>query len=73
MLLVLQAGEAIEWLRKVYHSEVPAAEAYARIDALASASCAGAHGVLFVPWLNGERAPFRDADARACYLGLSSR
>jgi sugar (pentulose or hexulose) kinase len=42
------------------------------IDALAASSVAGAHGLLFTPWLNGERAPFRDANARACYIGLSA-
>ena len=50
-----------------------AGEGYASIDKLASESRPGANGLLFAPWLSGERAPFRDANARGCFIGLSPR
>ncbi|MFW5949771.1 MAG: xylulokinase [archaeon] len=33
----------------------------------------GSEGVLFLPYLNGERTPHRDADARGVFFGLSTR
>lgn len=32
----------------------------------------GANGLLFLPFLNGERAPYWNSDARGSYIGLSS-
>lgn len=39
----------------------------------ASESPAGAHGLLFYPYLNGERAPLWDATATGSFLGLTQR
>lgn len=44
---------------------------YATIDALARCAPPGAGGLLFAPWLGGERSPFTDAAARGCFIGLS--
>lgn len=68
----MQAGAAVEWLRQVFHAGLDAHEAYEQIAALASQSRPGAGGVIFTPWLAGERAPFLDTNARACFVGISS-
>lgn len=44
---------------------------YARIDEEARASPPGANGVVFHPYLQGERCPYWDADLRASFAGVS--
>jgi xylulokinase len=41
--------------------------------ALAATAPAGSEGLLFMPWLNGERSPLEDKDLRAGWLGMSLR
>ena len=48
-----------------------AAGVYARIDAEAAMSPVGANGVMFHPYLQGERCPYWDADLRASFTGVS--
>lgn len=43
-----------------------------RMDAIARRVPAGADGVLFLPFLEGERTPYWDRDLRAAFLGLSA-
>lgn len=54
------AGRALEWFRAACAPEVP----YADLLALAAAAPPGAGGVLFTPWLTGERSPVDDRHAR---------
>lgn len=44
-----------------------------RLNALVERVPAGANGVTFLPYLNGERAPFVAPDLRASFHGLSAR
>ena len=44
---------------------------YARIDAEAATSPLGANGVMFHPYLQGERCPYWDSDLRASFTGVS--
>jgi gluconokinase len=46
---------------------------YEALTALAAQSHPGADGLLFHPYLAGERAPLWNADARGSFLGLNSR
>jgi xylulokinase len=68
------AATAYRWLRDTVFT--PAGErrasSYAKMDALASGVPAGAGGVLFLPFLEGERSPYWDRDLRAAFLGVSS-
>ncbi|RZQ62446.1 xylulokinase [Amycolatopsis suaedae] len=57
------AGDAVRWWSRVRGGTVE--------DVLASAA-RGSSGVLFTPYLMGERAPLWDADLRAAFLGLGS-
>jgi len=52
----------------------PAVEpSYAALGRLAATAPAGCEGLLFTPWLNGERSPVEDKDLRAGWLNLSLR
>lgn len=44
---------------------------YTRLTALAASAPRGAGGVLFTPWLNGERSPVEDRNLRAAFLNIS--
>lgn len=74
------AGGALAFLRDrlIYPADAletpPApADAFARFDALAAATPAGSNGVIFTPWLNGERSPVEDLTVRAGWHNLSLR
>ncbi|MDF7683347.1 gluconokinase [Lactobacillus sp. ESL0679] len=43
---------------------------YEQASSLAAQSPAGAHGLIFYPFLGGERAPLWDANARGAFFGL---
>jgi xylulokinase len=70
------AGRCFEWLRdSVLGADDGlfdgAAPAYAALTELAATSPPGAGNVVFTPWLNGERSPIADEDARAGFHNLS--
>ena len=43
------------------------------MTALAQEVTAGSEGLLFLPYLNGERTPHNDPNAKAVYLGMTLR
>ncbi len=64
------AALCMRWLRDTFY--LPATPgAYGRIDAEASSSPVGARGVMFHPYLQGERCPYWDANLRASFTGVS--
>ena len=65
MGVMLSAAESMRWLRGVLGGE------YGELLADAAAIARGADGVLFAPYLSGERTPHVDADVRAAFQGLS--
>ncbi len=73
------AGKAIDWLIEnvVYPDDAmgdgapPPADALERVNALAVTSPPGANGVVFAPWLNGERTPVDDPQVRGGWVGVS--
>lgn len=72
MGVVLSAGGAFAWYRDQLARElagVPGADG--KLDAEADSVPPGAAGVTFLPYLQGERTPHRDASARGAFLGLS--
>jgi xylulokinase len=76
---MLTAAGNFEWLREQFGTmEVkalgkPEAAAYETLNTLAGEAPPGSHGVLYLPYLGGERAPFRDANARGVFFGLTRR
>ncbi|HET9071932.1 MAG TPA: FGGY-family carbohydrate kinase [Acidimicrobiales bacterium] len=62
------AGRCLEWLRD---RVVTTSDGYADLVELAAAAPAGSGGVLFTPWLTGERSPVGDRRARAGFHNVS--
>ncbi len=71
MGVVLSAGGAFAWYRDQLARDVAGAEANARLNEEAAAIAPGAEGITFLPYLQGERTPHRDAAARGAFTGLS--
>lgn len=71
----LNAGGAMNWLRDLLSGfpDVRQPPAFADLVALAEGSPAGARGLLFLPYLNGERCPHPDPEARGAFVGLTAR
>ncbi len=60
------AGSCMEWAKAVLGADDVRA-----FEELARKSSPGSGGVLFLPYLMGERAPYWNANARAAWVGLS--
>jgi xylulokinase len=67
MGVVLSAGSALRWLRDSVAAEQP----YDRLTAKAESVPAGSDGLIFLPYLTGERTPHNDANARGVFFGLN--
>ncbi|HEU4631956.1 MAG TPA: xylulokinase [Gemmatimonadaceae bacterium] len=70
--VVLAAGGAFGWYRDTLARELAGCDDADRLlDDEAATAPPGAGGVTFLPYLQGERTPHRDAAARGAFLGLS--
>lgn len=69
MGVMLAAGGSLRWFRDACCSAEP--RAYEIIDREAAGVAPGAEGLLFLPYLSGERCPHPDPDARGVFFGLS--
>ena len=67
------AGGNLGFLADLLCPGTPREEAYPRIDELAAHSRPGAGGVLYTPWIWGERAPVEDHRLRAGFQNISLR
>jgi xylulokinase len=70
MAAILAAGLSLRWLRDQVF-QLTGAGAYETMTALATQSPPGANGLLFLPYLLGERTPHMDPRARGLFLGLT--
>ncbi len=61
-------GDAMRWARRTFHEK---GFGYDRVVELAATAPAGAGGLLFLPYLNGERLA-RQPNSRAQFFGLTS-
>jgi xylulokinase len=68
----LSAGLALKWLRDNVFGWRHA-DAYSAMNAAAASSSPGAQGLIFLPYLVGERTPHMDPDARGAFVGLTLR
>lgn len=67
------AATSYNWLRAlIADNALTTADAYATMDANARRLAPGSGGVMFLPFLEGERVPYWDRDLRGAFLGLSS-
>ena len=65
----LMSGGSLRWLRDTM---MPGA-GYDEMTALAEKAQPGSEGLVFLPYLNGERTPHPDPNARGVFFGLSAR
>ena len=66
----LLGGRAMDWLLDITAGARDRDEAYGEAEAMAAVVPPGAAGVSFLPFLGGQIAPERRADARAAFAGL---
>lgn len=72
MGVVLSAGGAFAWYRDQLATELLASgRADQLLDEEAARIAPGADGLTFLPYLQGERTPHRDASARGAFIGMS--
>jgi xylulokinase len=69
MGVMLSAAGSLQWLRDVIAPEV----SFEALDGEAARWQPGAEGLLFLPYLQGERTPHADPDARGAFSGLQLR
>ena len=79
MGVILSAGMSLSWYRDtIADSERASAEQSGRdpydvLTELASTAPIGSEGLLFLPYLTGERTPHKDPHARGGFIGLTIR
>jgi xylulokinase len=79
MGVMLSAGGSLRWYRDVLGEPERAAAAATGADPYdvmlddAARAPAGSDGLIFLPYLSGERTPHADPNARGVFFGLSSR
>lgn len=64
------AGLAVEWVRRVFYADLPAERGRMALLKEAASLPAGAEGVIFVPYLGGERSPHWLTEPAAGLLNL---
>ncbi|HEY3988367.1 MAG TPA: xylulokinase [Acidobacteriaceae bacterium] len=64
------AGLSLRWFRDTFAADDPGA--YARLGESAATVPAGADGLLWAPYLMGERTPHLDPEARGALVGLTA-
>lgn len=69
MGVMLSAAGSLRWLRDTLAPE----RSYEELAAAAAEAPAGSDGVLFLPYLTGERTPHPDPLARGAFVGLTVR
>ncbi len=75
MGVMLSAGGSLRWLRDSLGPQTwgDGRDAYAVMTAEAAAVPPGAEGLVFLPYLTGERTPHADPHARGAFVGLTLR
>lgn len=79
MGVTLAAAGSYQWFRNAlgdYEIECGkknGTSAFRLLDDEAAATAPGAEGLIFLPYLTGERAPINDPDAKGAFLGVTSR
>ena len=69
MGVMLSAAGSLQW----YHDKFGREQSFAELVAQAAEAPAGSEGLLFLPYLSGERTPHPDPFARGAWIGLTGR
>jgi xylulokinase len=65
------AGGAFDWFERLLRCDLEADPIYEELDAEAAQVAPGANGLLFLPYLLGERSPHWNPLARGAFVGLA--
>ena len=68
---MLSAAGSYQWLGDNFRAD--GESRFIDMDAAADKVPAGSDGLMFLPYLNGERCPVNDSGARGAFLGITSR
>lgn len=69
MGVTLSAGGSLSW----WHDTLDGEHSYEELSEIASDAPPGSEGLLFLPYLSGERTPHSDPAARGAFFGLTAR
>lgn len=69
MGVTLAAGYSLSWLKETFASTTP----FDDFVAATAQTKTGANGLLFTPYIVGERTPYADAEIRGSFIGVDSR
>ena len=80
MGVTLSAGASYKWFSELHGMDLNVSlsaggyrNIYEYLNALASDSSPGSRNLIYLPYLNGERCPHVDPNAKGCFIGLSMR
>lgn len=62
---IQSAGSSLEWAMQLLNEPD-----FSRFESLVSSTVAGSDGLIYLPYLDGERAPIWDTNARGVYFGI---
>jgi xylulokinase len=68
------AGESLHWFKNAFEAgeqAAPSGDIFAQYSQEAEKVPDGAGGLIFLPYLNGERTPYWDSNARGVFYGIS--
>ncbi len=69
----LSSGGSLQWwIQQVVTGILEGDKCFAKATEEAAAVMAGSGGLLFLPYLSGERSPHPDPNARGCFIGLNA-
>lgn len=68
MGVTLAAGHSLSWFKHLFAPESSFAELLERVGHVPP----GANGLLFTPYITGERTPYADANIRASFIGMDA-
>ncbi|NWG22522.1 MAG: xylulokinase [Chloroflexi bacterium] len=73
MAVTLAAGGSFRWFRDTVRDPAGRMVSYDDLTAMAAEVPPGAEGLIFLPYLSGERTPHLDPLARGAFIGLTAR
>ncbi len=68
MGVTLAAGHSLSWFKETFGKELSFSELLAEIDSVSP----GSNGLLFTPYISGERTPHADSAIRGSFIGIDA-
>ncbi len=70
---VQAAGMALKWAVDTLYADREPGGVFSELDSILRGVPAGSGGLIFLPYLLGERSPWWNPDASGCFIGLTAR